>query len=65
MEKKNLFEIFVKLALVLFFFELVMLFIVEFGSAEFYILIFSMILMLMVVLFGFFKNRREAKNEEK
>lgn len=53
-----------KLALFLFIASLIMVFIVEPFSAEFYILIFSMILMLIIIVYSVIKVRKEIKKGE-
>lgn len=57
-------SILTKLAIFLFIASLIMLFIVEPLSAEFYILIFSMILMLSIIIVSFIKVRKDIKNEK-
>ena len=57
-------SIFIKLAMVIFIISIVMLFIVQFNSAEFYITIFTAILMAIVIIFGIIKIRRDINNEK-
>ena len=57
-------SILTKLAMFLFIASLVMVFIVEPFTAEFYILIFSMALTLTIIIFSIIKTRREIKKGE-
>lgn len=57
-------SILTKLALFLFIACLIMVFIVEPFSAEFYILIISLVLMLVIIVVSIIKARKEIKNGE-
>ena len=57
-------SILTKLALFLFIASLIMIFIVTPFSAEFYITIISMVLMLVVIVVSIIKTRREIKKDE-
>ena len=57
-------SILTKLALFLFIASLIMIFIVTPFSAEFYITIISMVLMLIVVVVSIIKTRRDIKKDE-
>lgn len=57
-------SILTKLALFLFIASLIMIFIVTPFSAEFYVTIISMVLMLVVIVVSIIKTRREIKKDE-
>ena len=61
MESDKKFTIFVKAALVLAIFEIVMLFIVQPLSAEFYVLLLSLILLLGFIVYAIIKIRKDIK----
>ena len=57
-------SILTKLAMFLFIACFIMLFIVDKGSAEFYITIISMVLMLVIIIYSVIKTRKEIKKDE-
>ncbi len=61
--KERISEITLKMALFLFIFNLIMLFIVNFKSAEWYITIISMVLMLVLIIIARIRLKTAGDNE--
>lgn len=60
-----LYSIFLKLGLVFLIASIIMLFIVEYNSAEFYIMILTAVLMSIFVAIGTWNLRKKDKNDKK